>query len=203
MKNPGIYILTCKVNGKKYVGKDSNMPRRAKEHLSGREKNCRVIHNAIKKYGRDNFDVEYIKYPGISPEALYAVEQWKIAQLNTKSPNGYNLTDGGIGPTGMKWVDESRKKLSESKKGKDPWNKGKTGIYTDETRRKISDSLKGRKGKKHTAETRRKMSENHTRPLKGKDPWNKGKTGVYSIDTRIKISNTLRKKRGQLLLFED
>ena len=94
MKNPGIYILTSP-SGKQYVGLDSDMPNRAKKHLRGASKDCRAIHAAIKKHGAENFSVEYIRYPGISREALNAVEKWKIAQLNTIAPNGYNLTDGG------------------------------------------------------------------------------------------------------------
>ncbi len=50
--------------------------------------------------------------------------------------------------------EEARKKISESCKGKTPWNKGKTGIYSEETLRKNSES---NKGKKRSKETRKKM----------------------------------------------
>ena len=110
MKNPGIYILTSP-SGKKYVGKDSNLPRRAKEHLSGKNPQCRHVHRAIKKYGADAFSVEIIQYPGISHEALNAVERWKIRQLQTFSPKGYNLTEGG---DSGKRSDETCQKISES-----------------------------------------------------------------------------------------
>ena len=72
MKNPGLYILTNTVNGMQYVGKDSNLPSRSKEHLSGKTPQCPRIHNAIKKYGADTFCAEIIQYPGISQEALNA-----------------------------------------------------------------------------------------------------------------------------------
>ena len=110
MKNPGIYILTSP-SGKKYVGKDSNLPTRAKIHLSGKSPQCRRVHNTIKKYGADAFDVEIIQYPSISEAALNAVERWKIRQLQTLSPNGYNLTEGG---EGSKPSEETRQKMSES-----------------------------------------------------------------------------------------
>ena len=110
MKNPGIYILTSP-SGKQYVGKDSNLPRRAKEHLSGKSPQCRRIHRAIQKYGQDAFSVEIIRYPGISHEALNAVERWKIRQLQTLSPGGCNLTGGG---EGGKRSEETRQKISES-----------------------------------------------------------------------------------------
>ena len=98
MKNPGIYILTSP-SGKQYVGKDSNLPRRVRDHLSGNAPNCRAIHDAIQKYGRDAFSVEIIQYPGISEEALKSVERWWIQRLQTLSPSGYNLLEGGDGLT--------------------------------------------------------------------------------------------------------
>ncbi|MDE0401509.1 MAG: GIY-YIG nuclease family protein [Candidatus Poribacteria bacterium] len=107
MKNPGIYILTSP-SGKKYVGKDSNLPSRVRDHLSGNSPKCPAIHKAIQKYGRDAFSVEIIRYPGISEDALNAVECWWIRRLQTLSPSGYNLTDGGDGGSPS---EETRKKL--------------------------------------------------------------------------------------------
>lgn len=95
MKNPGIYILTSP-SGKKYVGLDSNLPKRINEHLSGKSPQCPVIHHAIKKYGREAFDVQIIAYPGISRDALRAVEVWYIAKHDSYN-NGYNETKGGEG----------------------------------------------------------------------------------------------------------
>ena len=111
MRNPGLYILTNTVSGEQYVGRDSNLPRRSKEHLSGKNPVCRRVHRAIQKHGRDVFSVEIIPYPGISHEALNAVERWKIRQLQTLSPSGYNLTDGGEG--GGNPSEETRQKISE------------------------------------------------------------------------------------------
>ena len=219
MKNPGIYILTNKVNGKQYVGKDSCLPTRVNKHLSGSEHDCRRIHNAIKKYGNENFSVETIQYPNISHEALNAVECWKIRQFHTLSPNGYNLTDGGEGGSPS---EETRRKISEAHRNpevrqrKSEAMKGKP--LSEEHCRKISEAKKGennpmkhpevrqrnaeaQKGKKRSDETKQKMSEAQKRPEvrqrksetnKGKTPWNKGKT--LSAETRQKISET---KKGR------
>ena len=77
---------------------------------------------------------------------------------------------------GIPHSEEARHKMSESHKGQKAWNKGlKT---SDETRRKISEVKKGRsrspfseehkrkiseakKGHKHTEEAKRRMSESH------------------------------------------
>ena len=110
MKNPGIYILTNRVNRKQYVGRDRCLPKRSKIHLSGKAPMCRHVHKAIKKYGYDAFSVEIIEYPGISHEALNSVERWKISQLQTLTPCGYNLMDGG---ESGKHSEETRQKISE------------------------------------------------------------------------------------------
>ena len=110
MKNPGIYILTNRVSRKQYVGRDRCLPKRSKIHLSGKAPMCRHVHKAIQKYGHDAFSVEIIEYPGISHEALNAVERWKIRQLQTLAPYGYNLMDGG---ESGKHSEETRQKISE------------------------------------------------------------------------------------------
>lgn len=65
------------------------------------------------------------------------------------------------------FTEESRRKLSEAKKGKTAPNKGQK--HSEETRRKMSES---HKGQIHSEETRKKISESK----KGKTSPNKGKT---------------------------
>ena len=67
---------------------------------------------------------------------------------------------------GRKHSEETRRKLSEAKKGKKTWIKGMH--HSEETRRKISES---KKGQIVSEETRRKISE-----LKKGNTYNKGKT---------------------------
>lgn len=58
-----------------------------------------------------------------------------------------------------KMTDETKKKISDFRKGKVTWNKGISP--SEETRKKLSDANKGsnnpRYGKKHSEETKRKM----------------------------------------------
>ena len=42
------------------------------------------------------------------------------------------------------WTDEERKKLSESCKGRTPWNKGKHNIYSEETKQKLRELRLGK-----------------------------------------------------------
>jgi len=61
--------------------------------------------------------------------------------------------------------DETRAKISAAQKGRIPWNKDKTGIYSEQTLLKMSNSSKGHpgvwQGKKRSEETIRKIKENH------------------------------------------
>ena len=188
MKNAGIYILTSP-SGKQYIGKDSNLPSRVNRHLNGHEKGCKGIHNAVKKYGKDAFDVQIIRYPYISEQLLNIFERSHIAELGSFE-NGYNGTRGGEGLLGYVASKETRQKLSAAHTGK---------AISQETRQKFSAIHTGKKvslktrqklsaahtGKKHSKETRQKISAS-----------NKGRT--HSKETRQKISETQKGKKVSL-----
>jgi hypothetical protein len=104
-----IYILKNKLNGKSYVGKTKDLTKRLRVHKVS--KCCTYIHNAITKYGIDNFDVETIE---VSDDEVNVYERNLIQKLNTRVPNGYNIQPGGEGNTTT---------------GRIPWNKGLKGVY--------------------------------------------------------------------------
>jgi G:T-mismatch repair DNA endonuclease (very short patch repair protein) len=79
---------------------------------------------------------------------------------------------------GEKLSEETKRKISESKKGTPAWNKGKKG------------QIPWNKGRKFSEESKRKMSESS----KGQTAWNKGKTGIYSEETKKKMSVSYFKK---------
>lgn len=66
-------------------------------------------------------------------------------------------------------------------KGQIPWNKGKTGVYTKEM---LERMFGVRRGRKHTEEHKRKISEAN----KGQVPWIKGKH--HSLASRILLSKS-------------
>jgi group I intron endonuclease len=58
---------------------------------------------------------------------------------------------------------EVREKISKTLKGSEPWNKGKTGVYTDEQIKKMSESAKNRKiDEKTESQRRNKISKYFT-----------------------------------------
>ena len=82
-----IYIATNKINGKQYVGQSVNDPHNGRIKSHKKTDNKTVISRAIRKYGFENFEWEIIYYPGASQEALNAIEQWQITNLNVSLIN--------------------------------------------------------------------------------------------------------------------
>lgn len=143
-----VYVHTNKVNGKKYVGQTiyGESPQRRWDNGNG-YKGCTYFYNAIQKYGWGNFKHEIV-VNNLTKEEADNFEKILIEKLDTRNHDrGYNLESGGS--KNKELSDETRKKLSESKKGKP------TGPMSDETKRKISLA---NKGKVLSVETREKIS---------------------------------------------
>lgn len=91
-----VYKLTNKINGKVYIGQTNNMKRRIQEHKHDKRAH-KPIHEAIKKYGFENFDVS-VEYFG--PD-YNAKEKELIAQYQSQDKSkGYNIKSGGEDSSG-------------------------------------------------------------------------------------------------------
>lgn len=111
-KSMVIYLITNTLNGKQYVGQTQRtLLHRMKQHL----KEHLYIDRVIRKYGIENFTFKVLEECATIDE-LNEQERFWIATLNTKKPNGYNLTDGGEGVPGMSHTKESCKKISKTMK---------------------------------------------------------------------------------------
>ena len=123
---------------------------------------------------KDKSRIIFLKQ-NITEEEAFKHEIYMIAVFGRKDLGTgilRNKTDGGDGVSGYVCSEETKRKISES-------NKGKTA--SEETRRKISEAHKGRT---HSEETRKKMSE----ARKGEKNHNYGK--IHSEETRRKISES-------------
>ena len=89
----GIYKITNLKNNKIYIGQSKDIQRRWNEHKYDERHNS-PIHNAIKKYGIDNFQFEVIEE--CSLQELNEREKYWIEYYDSYN-NGYNLTLGGDG----------------------------------------------------------------------------------------------------------
>jgi group I intron endonuclease len=137
-----IYVTTCLVNGKQYVG----LHTRGQAGYLG---SGHVLANAIKKYGRENFERKTIDEFGSIEEGC-AKERYWISEMNTKAPHGYNLNGGGEGQFNP--CEETRAKISAN-----------NGSRSPEARAKLSAAGMGNKnllGYRHSDEARAKISAN-------------------------------------------
>lgn len=97
---PSVYILTFP-NKKMYVGQTVWPVVRMNRHKNGKHSKCPAVKSAIKKYGWDNVNVEWIvggpndDAPDALEEELNDIEEEHIAFLDTLAPNGYNIQIGG------------------------------------------------------------------------------------------------------------
>ena len=95
----GIYKITNKINGKCYIGKSVDIYQRWGRHKNGSRLieeggDFCTIHNAIRKYGIENFSFEIIER--LSPSRLNEREKYWINFYDSYY-NGYNDTFGGEG----------------------------------------------------------------------------------------------------------
>jgi|ERR1700728_1460568 len=108
-----IYLITNLVNGKMYVGQTiKTASARFVQHIwTANNKDGHLIHNAIRKYGSENFKISIID-AAFTAEELDYKETWYIQSLNCLDRKiGYNLK------LPIPHTEGYRKKLSESHLG--------------------------------------------------------------------------------------
>lgn len=182
-------MLKNKINRKIYIGQTVRpIHKRLEEHESGKNDRCRLIYRAIKKHGWDSFEINWYECPD---EDLNFDEETLVREMETLSPDGYNLREGG-GNRG-KHSEESKQKMREAHLGKmhsdghkqknREAHLGKT--LSDEHKKNIGKAKKGEKhpmyGKTHSEESKQKMSD----ARKGDNNHMYGK--IPSEETRQKI----------------
>ena len=143
-----IYCYHCISTGKKYIGQTDNEKRRKYEHSSYYNKKYRdnKFYRAVKKYGWENFIYGIIENANI--ETLDAQEIYFINFYNTYK-NGYNSSIGGKTTRGYKHTEETKRKISESRKEKNYKQK-----HTEETKQLLREM---KLGLKHSEESKQKM----------------------------------------------
>lgn len=150
-----IYKIINLVNDKVYVGQTwQTIHIRFSKHKSPSEKGCIKLHNAFNKYGRDNFKIELITFCS-TQKIADELEVYFINKYDSIK-NGYNIREGG---SRGKWSEESKKKLSQARKGKPHPHKGR--IISEKNRLELSERNKNNTyhlGKTHSDEAKKKMS---------------------------------------------
>ncbi len=158
-----VYLITNKINKKKYVGQTIK-PINVRWYQHGLETSqVSCLRNAVNKYGKEKFSIEVL-HECNTKEEMDFVEIFYISLLNTKAPEGYNLTDGGEGSIGLITTEATKKKQSAAKLGKH-----------------LSPKTEIKIGQRKSPDTEVKQGQRlspRTEFKKGHTTWNKGKFGL-------------------------
>lgn len=194
-----LYQVTNILNHNSYIGYTTRtLEKRKSGHFKSVNKGSNLhFHNALRKYGSENFIWEIIEQVE-DIDTAKMVEIWYIEQYQPE----YNMTKGGDGFSGPH-TEEAKNKISLAQFGRkrapfsEEWkqnlslaNKGHESL--DETNKKISQSLLGNKralGHKHSTKTKLEMSLAH-------------KDKKHTKETKDKISLALKDKKRNPLTKE-
>lgn len=182
-----LYIITNRVNGKRYVGITSrSIKERWLEHVQAASAgDRRALCCAIRKYGKESFDIQ-VASSAETWDELCAKERDFISALSTICPAGYNMTSGGDGVNGL--PPEIIERIAKGNRGR---------RHSEDAIMKIGLA---RMGHEVTPETKEKMSKAHKGKVLTKEHRDKlsaaklgKKLKARSLDHSAKISEGLKR----------
>lgn len=189
-------------NGKLYIGSTRQVPI-YRWRRGGGYKNCKTMSDAINEFGWDNIQ-HIVLFDGLDQSTAMEIEKALIQKYDTRNPeNGYNTKSGGqfFNDHSEEFIDSLRERMLGNTYG--------VGRKMSESHRAaLSRANLGHHrpssftGRKHTEETKRKISEQHKEMWKNPEyrakimahrPDFSGKNNprygaVVSEETRKKIS---------------
>src|ERR1035438_175691 len=133
--NCGVYKITNIVTGKVYIGSALDITKRWYKHktaLNTNKHHSIKLQRSFNKHGKDNFIYEIVEE--CDKTVLIILEQHYINFYNSYN-NGYNSISTAGNCLGKIASAETRKKISEVRKGKK---------LSEETKKRISNSIKGK-----------------------------------------------------------
>jgi group I intron endonuclease len=157
-----VYMATCTVNGKKYIGITRNgLKRRKGHHIAAAKRNAYptcIFHKAIRLHGEESFVFEVVRECATYKEAAQE-EVRMIAEIGPE----YNLSPGGEAVLGFRPSAQSVEKMRRALK-KNPtryWLGKKRPDIAEKQRRRLTgraDLMVHLHKKAHTPETWAKIS---------------------------------------------
>ncbi len=176
----GIYCIKNVIDGKRYIGSSINLHQRRQDHfktLRGNRHASAYLQHAFNKYSEVAFSFDVLLL--CEPLDLLRYEQ---ALIDLWEPE-YNICKTAGNRLGMRHTDESKRKMSETKKAR----------MTDELRAKNGDA---HRGNKFTPEQRQRVGDAHRGLVHSKESRRKcseaQKGRVFSEGTRKKMSESAK-----------
>jgi group I intron endonuclease len=192
----GIYKITNIISNKCYIGSSQNIEsrfRRHKKDLKNGEHHSRYLQRAWNKYGEKNFLFEIIEEVTDKSQLIEREQHY-----TDKIKPDYSIRKICSSNIGIKHSKETRKKWSEARMGKEPWNKGTP--CREETKERISKANLGKKPWNKGIPCSEKVKKAISKANKG----NKYALGhVVSIDSRKKMSNKRKDRKLSLKQIDE
>jgi hypothetical protein len=182
-----VYKTTHKESGKYYIGVHST------DNIDdGYLGSGTRIKSSIKKYGKDSFERDVLRYFDNKKDA-YSYENEIVTSETLKDTYCMNMQEGGIGGYGMSGEKNGmygKGHLISGEKhpmfGKKTWMYGKK--HSEESIQKIrNNNAMAMLGKKHSEESIQKMRDNSAMSMLGKK---------HSDETKKKMSNSSKGERN-------
>ena len=178
----GVY-MHCKPDGLPfYIGKGTD--RRSRDFFTGRNSRHK---RTVAKYGRENIFIRFMQCE--SEASALEMEKCLIKSFRVCGFDLANYTDGGDGVSGLKHSEETRKKMSATRKGR---------LHTESQKSMISASLLGVKKAPFSAEHKRKLGAF----ARGKRWYNNGQNIAFCVEGQQpegyvlgRLKTTLKKEK--------
>lgn len=212
-----IYKTTNLVNGKIYIGQKKSEKFLDRGYLGS----GKYLHNALNKYGRENFCVELLEECD-TKEILDEREKYYIQYYRNLNCAMYNIANGGEGGDVISKLSEEDRKLRKEKLSKNGYfsnltseqrqviqakawktrRKNGNDKFSDEYRKKLSESHKGIKPTKSQLEkmvaTRKAKGYKHSDETKRRiSESNSGKKHILSESVHSKLSEQGKARVGE------
>jgi hypothetical protein len=170
-----IYCYTNKNTGKKYIGQTIHPEQRKRNHLHEAivKESDYYFHRSIRKHGIDAFVYEVLEE---NVKNLNERENHYINIHDTIWPNGYNqCSANSLDKTAIEKMRETKKKQFAA-------------MSEEERKERTRKLCEGNVGRKHSEETKRKMSKSAKKYIKNNPR-------VMSEETKQKIAASITKTR--------
>ena len=178
----GIYAIINETDNKRYIGRAVDVSRRWKHHqwmLNGNRHFNPHLQRAWNRGDTFRFSViEKCRKEVLNEREIY----WIATYHTTDLKYGYNLCAGGKATTGRKFSEETKKIMSEQRKGK-KWDPEIVKKRVQTFKEKMQDPEYREQHHKKCSEAGKKRGS----------PWNTGKH--LSEETKQKMSKSLRGKK--------